>query len=252
MTNLISRIFTEIPFTGTCKKQCLDETFRDQGKLPLFPPEIHLEYEFEFCRLLVDTSRCRNEVEASSSWKSPEKYFYDQRMDELYLRILSELEQAKQKLIKDPHIIDCYPRIVTGISGRFRFNRMALMVIDPEEQPFSGLEQKLRESFGVSKVEIPVENYKKIKLKNKVSLELDNRILPNVAIFVPFNVPEEVYKQVRDFLFEQLKSKNPRIDTSNHHVYFCQWIFQHEQGHYLIEEVFQKDIEQLPKQEPRF
>ena len=255
MTDLTSKIFPEATFTGTYKKECPDDvTYMDQGKLPLSTPSIDLEYTFEFCRLIASTfyHHSTNEIKASSRWESPEKCFFDSRMDELYSRIMSDLEQAKQKLIRDdPHIIDRYPHIAnTGIFDRSMFNRMAVMNVDYEENPFLGLEQKLDESFGVSEVESPVENFRKINLKNRVSLEIGDNFIPKgITILAPFKVTRKIYEQVRDFLSEQLKSKNPRIDTTNHHVYLCAWRFQHEQGHYLIEEVFKKDIEQLPKQE---
>lgn len=249
MPNLVSKIFPSVPFTGTYKKECLDNvTYMDEGKLPLFPPTIGLEYNFEFCRLLVNTyyRHHSNEIKASANWRSPEKYFFDTRMDELYFRIIFDLQQAKEKLMKDPQIIDQYPGIaIESISGRSRFNRMAIIDLEGKTQSFPDIEQKLEDAFGI-RDRTTFETFRKVTLNNRVTVEVHDR---DIALLVPFKVTKEVYEQVRDFLFAQLKSKNPRIDTTNHNVYNCAWFFQHEQGHYLIREVFQRDIEQLPKQE---
>ncbi len=248
-----SKIFSEVPFTGTYKKESPDGvTYMDQGKLPLFPPTIDLEYTFEFCRLLVSTyfHHHINEIRASSNWRSPEKYFFDQRMDELYSRVISDLEQAKKKLLQDHHIIDQYPRIATeSIFERSSFNRGAIIDLDSKIQSSPDLEQKLEEAFGIQD-KTTSEISRKIRLKNRVTVEIDDSNIPfgDITLLVPFKITKEIYEQVRDFLFAQLKSKNPRIDTTNPLVYNCAWRFQHEQGHYLIAKVFEKDIEQLPKQ----
>ncbi len=257
MTSLVSKIFEEIPFAGTYKKQCPDDvTFKDQGKLPLSPPEIRLEYKFEFGRLVISTAGLNdmNFINGSTGWEAPEKNFYDTRMDDLYTRLLKMLEDSRRELISRPEI-GRYPSLLSlDVQKDANFRRAAVIDVEYSEEdlPFSHLEQELKKLYEISESKsfptVPLH----LELNNGIILQFYNESLGAISIVAPSHFPKEEYEKLKLFFLENpvLKEREPNINTKNIHVYNSHFriIFGNE-GHPLLEQAFKTDIEQLPKQE---
>jgi hypothetical protein len=246
---MISKLFKGIPFTGTYRKECPDGvTYKDEGKLPLTPPTICLEYKFDSFTLGVEMSNSTTENAVSKIWAAtkPEKNVLDNKIDELYLETLSRLEKARHDALKNPAVAERCPGLQSmKIPKCAHFARLLTMQAQhcPEET-VSKLEAELNEAYGISCVE-KLPELRHIYLKNGAVVQLSD-VAGTDYITMVLCVNFENHEELKDLLMKALKEQNPVMDMSNPHMCKCAWhVNMHGQGYYVLESMLKEDIAML-------
>lgn len=268
MTKLISKVFREDPvqFTGSYKKECPDEvTYKDQGKLPLYHPEIRLDYQFPFCRLSVsieDHGSCPiNEVNADAElYRYPKRDLFEPRMDKLYLTTIENIEKARQQVVQNPDIFEMYPRLDSqDIYEDSHFWRDVVIQIKhclESEEYMSSLEKEISKKYGLSNIKDVTDSLlglygRQVYLRNEVMIYFNHFRSSDedkISIVLPVSFPKEKFEEIKEFFLKHklLKKRSPNISD-----FGDRWRLALKKGGcYLLGGIFKEDADLLPDSGP--